>query len=493
MDQNQNGECPWRQGGETTNTDPIPPDALNKTAPKSLSLGVVALLVCVAIVLSVIVTYTVASSSLRTAYVSELYQKQETINTLKSELAKIDGEESSEYGKLRLLERLFEASSYYEGKVSDEERLEAVLKAYAASTGDKYAEYYTAEEYAKILEDNAGNHIGIGVSVIHSEVTVENYTYTCFEVVSVFKNSPAEKNGVRVGDCIVGIKIEGTYRGVSELGGYASALSAMQGDDGTLAELMIFRKDKGAYQSLELSIVRGAYVAESVSYTTAEGDPSVGIVRIAEFDLTTPVQFKAAMKALGDAGVKKYVFDVRNNPGGDLLSIKAVLSYFLNEGDLILSAIDRNGVTKDSYYAEPQGFFGEYASCNVAKSEVGMYRDLDMVVLCNGNTASAAEVFTATLRDYGLAPVVGETTYGKGIMQTIINLASASGGVYDGFVKMTTYAYVTKCGVTYHEIGVKPTVGGELPLSEEALEYSIYLLPQSIDNQLQAAIAEVKK
>ena len=76
MDQNQNGEFPWRQGGETTNTDPIPPDASNKTAPKSLSLGVVALLVCVAIVLSVIVTYTVASSSLRTAYVSELYQKQ---------------------------------------------------------------------------------------------------------------------------------------------------------------------------------------------------------------------------------------------------------------------------------------------------------------------------------------------------------------------------------------------------------------------------------
>jgi carboxyl-terminal processing protease len=109
-------------------------------------------------------------------------------------------------------------------------------------------------------------------------------------------------------------------------------------------------------------------------------------------------------------------------------------------------------------------------------------------VLCNGNTASAAEVFTATLRDYGLAKIVGETTFGKGIMQSFLPLSSF--GNYSGYVKMTTYAYVTKCGVTYHEIGIAPSEGCEVALSEEAKQYNFYVLPQEKDNQLQTAFAQ---
>ena len=169
------------------------------------------------------------------------------------------------------------------------------------------------------------------------------------------------------------------------------------------------------------------------------------------------------------------------------MSIKAVLTYFLREGDLILSAIDKNGTVVKSYSAEVMTLSGEYASCSVSKEEIGMYRGLDAVVLCNGSTASAAEVFTASLRDYDLADIVGETTFGKGIMQSIISLSSASYGVYDGYVKMTTYAYVTACGETYHEIGVSPD-GEEVSLSEEAKEYVLDLLPQALDDQLQAAI-----
>ena len=447
---------------------------------------------CVAIVFSVLSTFYVTSSMMRTAYVGELQKKQETIKGLEEALALV-GEVDSSFEKLGFLSKLFEKSSYYAGKVSEEERLEAVLKAYAASVGDAYAEYYTEEEYAKIIASNTGTQVGIGVSVIQKDVQVEGYTYMAFEVISVFKNSPAEKGDVRVGDYIAAIKVDGVYRTLAELGGYTQALDAMRGDRGTVVEFYAFRPTRDAYERCEFSIKRDDYVSESVTYTTAEGDPSVGIVRILEFNLTTPNQFKAALKALGDAGVKKYVFDVRNNPGGDLLSIKAVLSYFLSEGDLILSSVSNKGETVRSYYAEEQILGGTYASCTVYKREVGMYRDLDMVVLCNKNTASAAEVFTATLRDYGLAPVIGETTYGKGIMQSIISLAQVSRGVYDGYVKMTTYAYVTKCGITYHEIGIAPTVGGELPLSEEALAYNINVLPQSLDNQLQAAIAELKK
>ena len=117
-----------------------------------------------------------------------------------------------------------------------------------------------------------------------------------------------------------------------------------------------------------------------------------------------------------------------------------------------------------------------------------MYAKLDMVVLCNENTASTAEVFTATLRDYGLAETVGVTTFGKGIMQSFIALSDY--GNFTGYVKMTTYAYVTKCGVTYHDIGITPTETVEL--SEQAKEYHFYVLPQAVDNQLQAAIARLR-
>ena len=116
-----------------------------------------------------------------------------------------------------------------------------------------------------------------------------------------------------------------------------------------------------------------------------------------------------------------------------------------------------------------------------------MYADLDITVICNENTASAAEVFAATMRDYELATIVGSNTFGKGIMQSTLPM-SFFGDQYTGYVKMTTYAYVTACGVTYHEIGVRPDV--EVSLSDEAKTYNIYVLPQELDDQLQAAIAQ---
>ena len=111
-----------------------------------------------------------------------------------------------------------------------------------------------------------------------------------------------------------------------------------------------------------------------------------------------------------------------------------------------------------------------------------------MVVLCNENTASAAEVFTASLRDHKNVPIVGVTTFGKGIMQGFISLSMQSYGLYDGWIKMTTYAYVTECGEPYHDVGIAPTK--KVELSDEAKSYSVYLIPQDKDNQLQVAIAQ---
>lgn len=470
-----------------------PPE--QKKRERQISVGTLVSVLCIVIVAAVMLTYTLTSAVMRNTYADELQRQDLTIESYRQQLENLkqllqssDGETDSEVGKLKLLSGLFEQAGYYADLVSEEDRLEAVLKAYMEATGDDYAEYYTEEEYAALVSDNTGHYEGIGVSVVQTELTVEGYRYKVFQVISIYQNAPAAESGLQVGDYVFGIRAEDSYLTIDGLGGYTAALNAMRGEAGTQVELAVFRQDGETYSTETFCITRAAFVTESVNYTVADRDPTIGIVRIREFDLTTPQQLKEAIRSLSENGAERFVFDLRNNPGGDLRSIQAVLTYFLEEGDLILSAIDRDGNKVVSYHAEALSLSGDYAACNVAADEIGMYRDLEMIVLCNGNTASAAEVFTATMRDYGRAVIVGETTYGKGIMQSIIPLSQYSYGVYDGYVKMTTYAYVTKCDVPYHGIGIVPDV--EVSLSEEARTYNLYTLPQSLDDQLLAAIAQ---
>jgi carboxyl-terminal processing protease len=128
-----------------------------------------------------------------------------------------------------------------------------------------------------------------------------------------------------------------------------------------------------------------------------------------------------------------------------------------------------------------------YQPCNVSDLDIGKYRDYDISVLCNGYSASAAELFVAALRDYGLADVVGEKTYGKGCAQDIIPLDMFG---YSGALKLTTKLYYPPCGVGYDGEGITPDV--EVSLSAEAKKYSIYKLPESLDDQLKAAIEALK-
>ncbi len=453
---------------------------------KSVSVGTLIAIVCVAVVFSILLTYTMTAAAKRSYYSEKLAAQQKVIEQLRQ-----SGSISSDidYEKLQILAGIFNAYAYYAGEKSEEELLTAVLKAYAEATGDPYAEYYTDEEFEALMSDNAGNQEGIGVNVIQTELTVAGYPYSVFQIIAVFENSPAEKVGVRVGDYLYCIKVDGVYQTVTELGGYTQAISRIRGEKGTQVEFAVFRPTAGGYESREFTAIRDAYESVSVTGFFSEQDPTVGIVRISSFDLTTPTQLKAAVNRLLAGGAQHFVFDVRNNPGGDLQSIKAVLTYFLHKGDIILSSIDRDGNKVQSYYAEAMKHSGEYAACNVSESEIGMYADLDMVVLCNENTASAAEVFTATMRDYGLAKIVGKTTFGKGIMQSYLPLSAFAPNL-TGYLKITTYAYVTKCDVTYHEIGISPTAGCEVALSEEALQYNFYVLPQSLDDQLRLAVAQ---
>ncbi|MBR2721973.1 MAG: hypothetical protein IKB75_04255 [Clostridia bacterium] len=439
--------------------------------------------VCLVASLCILLTYTLTAARDRAYYSDKLAAQQAVIDRLAQGAGSDIGVD-----KLALLDGIFSKYSYYAGSKTEEELMTAVLKAYVAATGDEYAAYMTEEEFRAMYASNVGSSVGIGVSVVRNTVTAGTTAYEVAQTIAVYDNSPAQQAGVRVGDCIYRVKVDGVYKTASEIG-YTGMTGAIAGEIGTAVEFSVLRPENGGYTSVDISALRNTYEIQTVSHWISESNPSVAIVRISSFDLVTPKQFKAAMSTLlQNPEIKHFVFDVRNNPGGDLQSIKATLTYFLQEGDLILSAVDKDGNIPKSYYAEPIALLGDYAACNVAKNEIGMYAGLDMTVLCNGNTASAAEVFTATLRDYGLATIVGSKTFGKGIMQSTLSLSEF--GNYTGYLKLTTYAYVTKCGVTYHDIGILPDPGLAVELSEEAKNQNFHLLTEQQDNQLQAAIAQ---
>ena len=410
MDYNNYSDFTWMGSSK--------PPQKNKKPEWRCPVSVLLVLLCVAIVGTMMLTFTLTSTWVRAQDSIIIEEQQQAIDHLKDAL-----ESDDSFNKLEILASLLEQYSYYSNEFDQEKMLDEVLRAYTYATGDHYADYFTEEEYAALTSDNAGAGVGIGVSVVQEPLVVSGQEYLTFNVITIFKNAPASNSELRVGDRIYAIEIEGEYKSVAQLGGYDQALTAIRGEVGTTAKLLAFRADgNGGYTIIEIAIVRDTYTKESVTYRVSETDAKVGIVHLAEFDLQTPVQFKEAVKALQAKGVERFVFDVRNNPGGDLQSIRAVLSYLLNEGDLVLSAIDNKGNNAGSVYAGAATYTGNYAPCSVAKNEVGMFADLKMVVLCNGNTASAAEVFTASLRDHKNVTIIGETTFGKGIMQRYYSL-----------------------------------------------------------------------
>lgn len=415
-----------------------------------------------------------------------------------------DGEsEGLTFSTLHLIDILFQSLSLRD--YDKEEALISAIRAYILATGDKYATYYTPEELEDNVAENSGDLYGIGVTVIFDYKTLD------LEIVSIVPDSPASKH-LLLGDRVIEfyngeefVKIvdlvdeyKDKYREIyndEELihknaadDAYHETIAAIKGEEGTHAKFRIVRDG----QILEMEIERAKVKTISVNYRRSQKEPSVGIVTIDSFNLTTPIQFEEAMDALIAQGVKKFVFDVRNNPGGDLASIVAVMSTFLNEGDTILSTKDVNGHTsvtkvRPISYEAPEPGEGDYRTCNVTADQIGKYRGYEMVVLTNGKTASAAELFTAALRDYELAKIVGVKTFGKGSMQSTIPL-SYYGENYLGALKLTTKLYFPPCGIGYDgEIGIEPDYPVEL--SEEAAAVHFYKLTEDIDNQLQKAIS----
>ena len=448
-------------------------DVKKAKAPKTISLSQFVFSAIALVLAAVMTTYVCCGA---------FYKKK----IADAKLESVGGASSYEkYEALALIEALFEAYGYYDD-LDEDKIIEYVLKAYVAATGDVHARYLTAEEFEDSMLSSEGSGEGIGINVIYSEISYGGELVGAVEVIAVSPDSPAEEAGIMVGDLIMWVDTDDGERSVDELG-YNGTMAVFKGEAGTKVNFSVLRAADGVYEKKSFSVERRKVTYRSVVSKVSEADASVGIVKITSFDTVTPMQFSEAMDALIAGGCDKFVFDVRYNLGGDLNSIRAILSYFLEEGDVILSVVDKNG-NREEIKAEPISHDSErYEPCNVSADDIGKYRDYEMSVICNGNTASAAELFVAALRDYELADVVGETTYGKGSVQTTIPLERFG---YSGALKITTKLYYPPCGEGYDGEGITPDV--QVTLSDEAKKYSIYKLPQSLDDQLIAAIEALK-
>ncbi len=328
---------------------------------------------------------------------------------------------------------------------------EVILEAYIAAAGDMYANYYTPEEYEAYRGQMTASVCGIGA------VTLASADGASIIVLHTHKGSPAALAGLQKEDEIV--TVNGTS--VATLG-YTAALAALMGDAGTDVTFT-YRRDGRAYT---LTVTRAQIEPEVVmGQTLTENGKKIGYIRITSFNAATAAQLDTVYTALQGEGIEAVVFDLRDNTGGLLTSILEVMEYILPAGCPVV----RYEFGNPHRQIEPS--YTEHADCI----------DLPMYVLQNGKTASAAELFCAALQLNGAAELIGETTYGKGQMQTGYRLADGS------YITVTVARYAPADGEHYDGVGVTPD---HRAATAEGYENTlIYLLPMDRDAQLMYALA----
>ena len=338
-------------------------------------------------------------------------------------------------------------SQLYAGDVDDTELSNAMYKGMISGLGDKYSTYYTKEEYEAIKTAQEGYYQGIGVTV-----TLDGDK---LQVTGVQDDTPAAKAGIQADDSIV--KIDGqTLEGLN----LNDAVGLLKNSENDTVTLSIEREG-------EADLIETEVEKEKLAAIVADGkmlDDKIGYLAISEFTGLTSEQLQKAYQSLQDQGMERLIIDLRNNPGGEVTTVVSMADYILKDGGRILTVANKKG-TEETYDAED-----------------GHSLEIPMVVLVNGNSASASEVFTGAMKDYGVATIVGTKTFGKGIVQTLMPLSDGSA------IKLTTDHYYTPNGNDIHGKGIEPDL--EVELDEEAAQEVV--IPEEKDNQLQKAVEVVK-
>lgn len=335
-------------------------------------------------------------------------------------------------------------NQYYMEEVDEDALAEGIYKGLMQSLKDPYSTYYTKAEYDALMESSSGVYYGIGASVS------QNVTTGIVSIVKPFLTTPAHEAGLLPGDIVY--KVNGEEVTGMDL---TEVVGRIKGEEGTKAQITIIRE--GESEPMEFSIARRKIEVPTIEYEMLAD--KIGYIAVTEFDEITAEQFKNALADLEKQGQKGLIVDIRNNPGGLLDTVVDMLNRMLPKGLIVY--------TEDKYGNKEEKF-------SDAKEEFNK----PLAVLINGNSASASEIFAGAIQDYELGTIVGTTSFGKGIVQSIIPL-------FDGTaIKVTVSKYFTPNGKNIHGIGIEPDVTVEL---NEGLKQKV-VIEKSEDNQLQKAI-----
>lgn len=344
--------------------------------------------------------------------------------------------------KLEEIQALMEA--YYLEDIDAGQVEDYLYKGAVAGLGDIYAAYYTQEEYQSLIDTTNGSYYGIGVEIS------QNMATGIITVSRVFEGSPAEEAGLLPGDVVY--RIAGQEVTGEDLN---KVVALIKGEEFTTVAVEVARDGENGY--LEFEVERRTIEVPTVEFEMLEDQ--IGYIAITSFDDVTTDQFLTALDTLEGQGMEALIVDLRNNGGGLVSSVCAILDRLLPEG-LIVYTEDKYG-NREEEFSDAEHSFGK-----------------PMAVLVNANSASASEIFAGAVKDYGIGTLVGTTTYGKGIVQKIYPLSDGTA------VKLTVSKYYTPDGNNIHGTGIEPDVEAELP---EELMYAVEV-PKEEDTQLQAAI-----
>lgn len=383
------------------------------------------------------VSFAIALAALASAvtYILTLSFTQSRFNAQVTEVDRL----AEKYQRLDELDAMI--SKEYYTDVPEEAVTEGMLAGYVRGLGDPYSTYRSDTEMSRYEDSNTGVYTGIGITVVKNSAGEA-------EIAAVTGGSPAEKAGLKPGDTIVEVE------GISVADQYAEALTKISGEIGTSVSLRVRQAEGG--RIVPCSVMR-AQIDETCVYSEML-EHHIGYIQITAFRSVTVTQFSTALHDLLTAGAEGIIFDVRNNGGGLLSALEKMVDPILPEGELAFS-YDRAGEATAILRSDAEAL------------------EMPYTVLVNGSTASAAELFACLLRDYAGAKLVGEKTFGKGIMQTTFQLAS-------GGLTLTTATYSTGKTPCYHQIGLEPDV---LSVPEESAETDTQL--RAAQDTVQAMIA----
>jgi carboxyl-terminal processing protease len=346
----------------------------------------------------------------------------------------------------RIEEALVRIYSNYVNDVDMETLVEGAITGIAKSTGDPYTRYVSQEEYDSMMTSGTEKYGGLGIHITYDEAT------NGIMILSVMPGSPALEEGISAGDVIK--EVAGT---VVTSDNYYDCVDKIKGEENTKVALNIQRGTENFTKEYTRKIVS----ANNVESKKIDGN--IGYIKILAFENNIASQFKTQYDQFRAENVTAIVLDLRNNPGGLLNEAVTIARSILPKGDIVkLVYKDKD----DKVY-----------TCD-GKNEI----NIPLMVLVNGNSASASEILAGAIKDSGKGTLIGNKTYGKGIVQTIEKVT------FQGALSITTSKYYTASGIEIHKNGIVPNV--EVSLDEEYK--NSYYVPENKDFQLQKALEIIK-